>query len=65
MVWRELAVNLVRFNPDYDSFEWAEPWAHRTLAKHASDPRLVLYSEKQLRTPKLMISSGMLRKCRW
>lgn len=48
IVWRELAVNLVRFNPDYDNFECAEPWAHRTLAKHAKDPRPVLYTEKQL-----------------
>jgi len=48
ITWRELAVNLVRFNPDYESFECAEPWAHRTLAKHAHDPRPALYSEKQL-----------------
>jgi len=49
ITWRELAVNLVRFNPDYDSFECGEPWAHRTLAKHAGDPRPgVLYTEKQL-----------------
>ncbi len=48
ITWRELAVNLVRYNPDYDNFECAEPWAHRTLAKHAEDPRPVLYSEKQL-----------------
>jgi deoxyribodipyrimidine photo-lyase len=48
ITWRELAVNLVRFHPEYDSFECAEPWAHRTLAKHAADPRPVLYTEKQL-----------------
>jgi deoxyribodipyrimidine photo-lyase len=48
ITWRELAVNLVRFNPGYDNFECAEPWAHRTLAKHAKDPRPVLYSERQL-----------------
>jgi deoxyribodipyrimidine photo-lyase len=48
ITWRELAVNLVRFNPDYDSFECGEPWAHRTLASHAKDPRPVLYSETQL-----------------
>ena len=48
ITWRELAVNLARFHPDYDTFESAEPWAHRTLAKHAADPRPVLYSEKQL-----------------
>ena len=48
ITWRELAVNLVRFNPDYDNFECGEPWAHRTLARHAKDPRPVLYSEAQL-----------------
>jgi deoxyribodipyrimidine photo-lyase len=48
ITWRELAVNLVRFHPDYDSFECAEPWAHRTLAKHAADHRPVLYTEQQL-----------------
>jgi deoxyribodipyrimidine photo-lyase len=48
ITWRELSVNLVRFNDNYDNFECAEPWAHRTLAQHAKDPRPVLYTEKQL-----------------
>ena len=48
ITWRELAVNLVRFNSAYDSFECGEPWAHRTLAKHAKDPRPVLYTERQM-----------------
>jgi len=48
LVWRELAVNLVHFNPDYDNFECGEAWAHRTLAAHARDPRPVAYSVKQL-----------------
>ncbi len=48
ITWRELAVNLVRFNPNYDNFECGEPWAHRTLAAHANDKRPVLYSELQL-----------------
>ena len=48
ITWRELAVNLVRFNSDYDNSECAEPWAHRTLAKHTSDHRPVLYTERQL-----------------
>ncbi len=52
IVWRELAINLVRFNPNYDSFECAEPWAHRTLAKHASDPRPVVYTQSQLENAK-------------
>src|SRR3954464_11673964 len=48
ITWRELAVNLVRFNSEYDNFECGEPWAHRTLSKHAKDHRPVLYSEQQL-----------------
>ncbi len=47
-VWRELAINMCRFNPLYDSFEVAEPWAQRTLLQHARDPRPVLYNERQL-----------------
>ncbi len=48
ITWRELSVNFVRFNPDYDNFESGEGWAHRTLAKHARDRRPVRYSERQL-----------------
>jgi deoxyribodipyrimidine photo-lyase len=48
ITWRELAVNFVRFNPNFDNFESAEPWAHRILAKHARDRRPVLYTERQL-----------------
>jgi deoxyribodipyrimidine photo-lyase len=48
LVWRELAINLCRFNPLYDAFEVAEPWAQRTLLEHAKDPRPVLYTERQL-----------------
>jgi deoxyribodipyrimidine photo-lyase len=46
--WPEFSINLVRFNPDYDNFECCEPWAHRTLAKHARDRRTVTYTETQL-----------------
>lgn len=48
ITWRELSVNLVHFNPNYDNFECGEPWAHRTLAAHAADLRPVLYTERQL-----------------
>jgi deoxyribodipyrimidine photo-lyase len=47
IVRRELAVNFVRFNPDYDNFESATGWAHKSLAEHAGDPRKI-YSERQL-----------------
>ena len=48
LVWRELAINVAWFNPLYDSFEAAEPWAHQTLAEHSKDPRPILYTERQL-----------------
>jgi deoxyribodipyrimidine photo-lyase len=47
IVRRELAVNFVRFNPDYDNFESAAAWAHKSLAEHAGDPRKI-YGERQL-----------------
>jgi deoxyribodipyrimidine photo-lyase len=48
ITWRELSINFTRFNPLYDSIESAPEWAHRTLAKHASDRRPTLYSRQQL-----------------
>ena len=48
IVRRELAVNFVRFNRDYENFDACEPWADVTHRKHSRDPRLYLYSEKQL-----------------
>ncbi len=48
IVRRELAVNFVRFNPTYETFEGAPQWAQRTLAHHSRDRRPVLYSERQL-----------------
>ena len=47
-VWRELAINFVTYNPNYDNFESGENWAHRTLAEHARDPRPYLYTGRQL-----------------
>ncbi len=48
IVRRELAINFVRFNPDYESIAAGPSWAHATLAEHAGDPRPVQYSEAQL-----------------
>ena len=47
IVRRELAINFVRFNHDYDNFESGAAWAHKSLAEHAGDPRKI-YSERQL-----------------
>ena len=48
ITWRELSINFVHFNPLYDSIESSPDWAHRTLASHAHDKRLITYSRKQL-----------------
>ncbi len=46
--WRELAINFVKFVPDYDSLECAPDWAAKTLREHANDPRPTLYTFKQM-----------------
>jgi deoxyribodipyrimidine photo-lyase len=48
ITWRELAINFVRFDPEYDNFQCAEPWALKTLAEHARDRRPFLYSRSEL-----------------
>jgi len=48
LVWRELAINFVTYNPNYDNFESGENWAQRSLAEHAGDARPVRYSDQQL-----------------
>ncbi len=47
IVWRELAINFVRYTPDYDSSECAESWAKKTIAEHARDEREHLYTLRQ------------------
>ncbi len=37
IVRRELAINFVRFNRDYDNFDACEPWADVTHRKHGRD----------------------------
>ena len=48
IVWRELAVNFVKYSSNYDSAECAEDWARKTIAEHAKDEREHLYSMAQL-----------------
>jgi len=48
ITWRELAINFVRFHPEYDNFQCAEPWAQKTLSEHVHDRRPFLYSRSQL-----------------
>jgi deoxyribodipyrimidine photo-lyase len=48
IAWRELSVNFVRYQPDYDSPKCADNWAKLTIAKHDRDEREHLYSRAQL-----------------
>lgn len=48
IVRRELAINFVWFTDAYDSYSSLPPWARKTLAQHANDPRPYLYGESEL-----------------
>jgi len=48
IVRRELGVNFVYYNNNYDSFESIPAWAAATLKKHQSDKREYLYSKMEL-----------------
>ncbi len=48
IVWRELSVNFVRYQPEYDSTACADNWARLTIAKHDRDEREALYTLKQM-----------------
>jgi deoxyribodipyrimidine photo-lyase len=48
IVRRELAVNFVRFNRNYENFDACEPWADVTHHKHSQEPRQYLYTDTQL-----------------
>ena len=47
IVRRELSMNFVHYNPDYDSFKALPPWAKATLNAHRKDRREYLYSREQ------------------
>jgi deoxyribodipyrimidine photo-lyase len=48
IVRRELAVNFVARNPDYDRYAGFPAWARRTLEEHRADERPTLYSKAEL-----------------
>ena len=48
IVWRELSVNFVRYQAEYDSPGCADKWAKETIAEHDRDEREVLYKLPQL-----------------
>jgi deoxyribodipyrimidine photo-lyase len=48
IVRRELSMNFVNFNKDYDSFECLPNWAKTTLAGHEKDKRDYIYTLEEL-----------------
>lgn len=51
-VRRELAINFVWFNDDYDSLKSIPEWAQETLEKHKSDERRKVYTMDELENAK-------------
>ena len=48
IVRRELAINFVHYNEQYDSYGCLPAWAQRTLREHQGDPHLHTYSRSEL-----------------
>jgi deoxyribodipyrimidine photo-lyase len=48
IVRRELAFNFARFTSNVETLDALPDWCRRTMAKHARDPRPVLYTPKQM-----------------
>ncbi len=48
IVRRELSMNYVYYNPNYDSYDGVPDWCKRTLEFHEKDPREYIYSLKEL-----------------
>jgi len=47
-VRRELSINFVFYNKNYDSFDGLPEWAKKTLKEHEKDPREYIYSLEEL-----------------
>ena len=52
IVRRELSMNFVHFQPQYDDFEGLPNWARKTLMAHAKDARAGVYSRQELEEAK-------------
>ena len=48
ITWRELCINFVRYNSNYDNTGSAEDWARKTIAEHDGDRREIVYSVEQM-----------------
>jgi deoxyribodipyrimidine photo-lyase len=47
IVRRELSMNFIFYNQNYDEFDGLPAWAKKTLIEHIEDPREYLYSQEE------------------
>lgn len=47
IIRRELAVNFIYYNPEYDSLKCLPDWAYKTLTEHQKNKREYIYSLKE------------------
>ncbi len=52
IVRRELSINFVYYNKNYDNFNGLDDWAKNTLLKHATDKRDYIYTLEELENAK-------------
>lgn len=52
IIRRELSMNFVFYDSDYDNFNCLPDWAQKTLLEHARDPREYLYTMAELENGK-------------
>lgn len=52
IVRRELAINFIYYNQDYDKFDSLPKWAIDTLKEHSDDKRKYLYALEELENAK-------------
>ena len=52
IVRRELSMNFVHFNENYDSFDGLPTWAKKTLSEHEKDKREYIYNLEELERAK-------------
>jgi len=50
IVRRELSINFVFYNPNYDSFDGLPEWVRKTLLEHKKDPREYTYTLEEFET---------------
>jgi len=62
VTWRELGFNACVFLSDFDRYASLPDWARKTLARHATDRRPIVYSPEQFENAESTTHYGTLRR---